>query len=92
MSGMSATDQSKDDQGVLQPETQCSRCGLPFGDEPNRCRDYTGTREADWDGRLQARIECRDRELGNVRALLRGSTLRLERCRDMIDDILEVWA
>lgn len=70
----------------------CSRCGLPFGDEPNHCRDYTGLLGEDWDGRLQARIECRDRELGTLRALLRGATLRLERCRQMIDDVLEIWA
>src|SRR5512146_38341 len=69
----------------------CSRCGLPFGHEPNHCGDYTGD-AANGEhgmGRLEARVACRDRELGTVRALLRGVTRKLERTMESLDDILE---
>jgi len=38
---------------------------------------------------LTARVACRDRELGTVRALLRGVTRKLERTMESLDDILE---
>lgn len=65
----------------------CARCGLLFGQEPNHCGDYTG--DGSTDARLAARISCRDRELGNVRALLRGGTRKLEKIMETLDDLLE---
>lgn len=73
--------------------SSCARCGLPFGREPNHCGDYTGASLGSAahqnDNRLAARISCRDREIGSVRALLRGATKKLERVMESLDDLLE---
>lgn len=69
----------------------CARCGLPFGEEPNHCGDYTGSDPPDAKlmRRMEARVSCRDREIGNIRALLRGGTRKLERVMENLDDLLE---
>lgn len=69
--------------------SSCSRCGLPFGHQPNHCGDFTGG-DIFPGGSLADRVACRDRELGNVRALLRGSTRQLERIMQSLNDLLEV--
>jgi hypothetical protein len=35
-------------------------------------------------------VSCRDVELANLRALLRGAIRKLERCRDAIDEAAEM--
>ena len=69
----------------------CSRCGLPFGNEPNHCGDWSGGEDIHVPDRVRLanRVACRDRELGTVRALLRGVTRKLERTMESLDDILE---
>lgn len=71
--------------------SSCARCGLPFGEQPNHCGDYTGGDSPDSKTmrRMEARVSCRDREIGNLRALLRGGTRKLERAMEQLDDILE---
>lgn len=72
----------------VQVETRasCGRCGLPLGNEPGHCGDYD-------DGShvvpLQQRVECRDRELSNLRALLRMQVRRVERVMEELDIVLE---
>ena len=78
------------DPSDLRPElSSCARCGLPFGTQPNHCGDFTGG-DIFPGGSLADRVACRDRELGNVRALLRGSTRQLERIMHSLNDLLEV--
>lgn len=63
-------------------EQRCSRCGAPEGIAVSGCYAYTKD--------PTTVIACRDRELANVRALLRGATIALERVATELNDILEV--
>lgn len=72
--------------------SSCARCGLPFGHEPNHCGDFRGDGSSDALDRLDSRVECRNREIGNLRALLRGATRKLERVAESLDEVLEVMS
>ena len=57
----------------------CARCGAPIGVDTGECdgerADTIGT------------VMCRDRELANLRSLLRSVTGKLEEAHDMIDGV-----
>lgn len=71
--------------------SSCARCGLPFGEQPNHCGDFTGAAIGPRSStrRVEARVSCRDREIGNLRALLRGGTRKIEKVMEQLDDVLE---
>jgi len=59
----------------------CARCGLPKGPASEQCA-------ADYDDKYNPgdnRVACRDRELMNLRSLLRSVTGKLERALDLLD-------
>jgi hypothetical protein len=62
----------------------CARCGLPKGEwtEAEKCSAH----QPDNDGGV---IDCRNRELASLRALLRANTLRLERIAEQLNEALE---
>lgn len=66
----------------------CTRCGLPVGKLPSECG--VGAAWKSDEAESCAVIECRDRELSNLRALLRSVTGKLERIGEQINDVLEV--
>lgn len=66
----------------------CGRCGLPFGDQPNNCGDNRGPLIATV-GAFEARLACRDREIGTLKAFHRGSVRKLERVMENLNDLLE---
>ncbi len=69
---------------------KCARCGLEFGCEPGQCGDFTGNpAERDALDRLDARVECRDRELKSVRAMLTRSIRQLRRVSVALEGIEE---
>jgi hypothetical protein len=89
---VSARDKSDTDPCPPGPELPtCSRCGLPFGNEPNHCRDWSGGEDIHIPerDRLLARVACREREIGTLRAYHRGSVRKLERIMDSLNDLLE---
>lgn len=62
----------------------CARCGLPSW-EIGRSDIPSPTCSAHYGG--TALVLCRDRELANLRALLRSVTGKLEEAHDMIDGV-----
>ena len=60
----------------------CARCGceIPSGTGRNECGDVIHP-----DFRADVRVPCRDRELANLRSLLRSVTGKLERALDLLD-------
>jgi hypothetical protein len=63
--------------------TRCARCGLEAD-----AADLTVSGECP--GPAEARLQCRDRELANLRSLLRSVTGKLERIGEQVNDVLEV--
>ncbi len=63
--------------------TECARCGLEANAD-----DLTLSGECP--GPAESRLQCRDREIANVRSLLRSVTGKLERIGEQINDVLEV--
>lgn len=72
----------------------CGRCGLPFGSQPNHCGDFTGDAEFLDHGypRLEARVACRDRQIGTLTAFNRGCVRKLERVMESLNDLLEMMS
>ena len=60
---------------------RCLRCGDPF------C--YTTIKPKPLEVSDVDVLVCRNREIGNLRALLRGAISKLEKVRDSIDEIAE---
>lgn len=65
--------------------TTCVRCGLTQTDNWAEA-EFCSAHLPDSDSSV---IDCRNRELSNLRALLRAQTRRLENMRQQCDDILE---
>ncbi len=63
--------------------SRCARCGAPFGVDTGDCQPLERQDTV-------AQLACRDRELANLRALLRSVTGKLERIGEQINDVLEV--
>ncbi len=70
-------------------DARCARCGLPFGEEPNQCGDYTGPPEKSLELRFETRVECRNREIANLHAFRRGAIRRLGRIDEMLRNLME---
>lgn len=62
----------------------CARCGS------ENCMDIQGERTAAT--HLSAVLHCRDRELSNLRALLRSVTGKLESAREYLDGAVDRYA
>ena len=64
---------------------RCLRCGNTMDvSQVNHCRGEFA------DATAQEKLACRDRQIMNQQALLRGVIRKLERIQEMIGDIVEV--
>lgn len=87
-------------------ELRCDRCGLVYGLGHNECGGFTQLVVDDCGEKraitaltdnaapsaYQRALACRDRQLANQHALMRGCLRRLEKMRQDIDDLAEVMS
>lgn len=73
--------------GVHVVSFRCSRCGVMLSGG-NECSD-AGT---DSESATSELVDCQQRQIANLQALLRSATRRLEHIRDELDSVLEAWS